>query len=128
MRLLWLVGGLLCVAVGGIGIVVPGLPTTVFFIMAAACFARSNERLEQWVLNLKGIGPLVQDYRNGMGMPRRAKFWAIGCIVVACGISAGLLIGPLWVRLLVAAVGAVGVWFVGWRTPTRETVEQSLST
>ena len=31
-------------------IVVPGLPTTVFFIVAAACFARSNPRLEQWVL------------------------------------------------------------------------------
>ncbi|MEM9613315.1 MAG: YbaN family protein [Actinomycetota bacterium] len=125
MRILWLLAGLLCVGIGGIGIVVPGLPTTVFFIMAAACFARSNERLEQWVLNLKGIGPMVRDYRDGLGMPRRAKVFAIGSMVIACSISAGLLIEPLWVRLLVAAVGAIGVWYVGWHVPTRETVERS---
>ena len=43
-RGVWIVLGLLSVAVGGIGIVVPGLPTTVFFIMAAACFTRSSPR------------------------------------------------------------------------------------
>ena len=34
----------------------------------------------------------------------------------------GLEIDPLGIRLLVGAVGAVGVWFVGWRVPTRESV------
>ncbi len=122
MRLLWLTAGLGCVGMGGLGIVVPGLPATVFFIMAAWCFSRSSPRLERWVLNLPGIGPMVQDYRNGLGMPRRAKRFAIGSICVACAISAGLLIGPWPVRLLVVAVGAIGVWWVGWRVPTRETV------
>ena len=119
MRLIWLAAGFFCVGLGGIGVVVPGLPTTVFFIMAAACFSRSSRRMEQWVLGLKGIGPMVQDYRNGLGMPLRAKVWALGAIVIACTISAGFVIGPLSVRLLVAAVGAIGVWWVGWRTPTR---------
>ena len=80
MRLLYLAGGLLCVGIGGVGVVVPGLPSTVFFIMAAWCFSRSSERLENWVLNLPGIGPLVRDYRSGLGMPRRAKIAAISCI------------------------------------------------
>ena len=79
---LWFVGGLLAVALGGIGIVVPGLPTTVFFIVAAACFSRSNERFERWVLNLPKIGALVRDHREGLGMPHRAKVMAVSMILV----------------------------------------------
>lgn len=122
MRLLYLAAGLGFVAIGGVGVIVPGLPTTVFFIMAAWCFSRSSRRLENWVLNLPGIGPMVRDYRSGLGMPRRAKVAAISCIVLAVGLSAGLLIDNLTVRLLVVALGLIGVWYVGYRVPTRETV------
>lgn len=122
MRLIWLTGGLISVGIGGLGIVVPGLPTTVFFIIAAWCFSRSSQRLEKWVLELPRFGPMVRDYRAGMGMPRRAKVFAISAIVAACGLSAGFLIDNLAIRLLVAVVGVFGVWWVGWHTPTRELV------
>ena len=98
-------------------LVVPGLPSTVFFIAAAACFSRSSPRLERWVLGLPRIGPTVRDYRAGLGMPRRAKQWAIASIVLFSTISVVLLDG--WaVRAVVAAVAAVGVWYVGRRVPT----------
>lgn len=122
MRIVYLVGGLMSVAIGGIGVFIPGLPTTVFFIMAAWCFSRSSERLEQWVLNLPGIGPMVRDFRSGLGMPQRAKFFAISCIVIAVGLSAGLVIGNLFVRLGVVALGLVGIWYIGFHVPTREHV------
>jgi uncharacterized protein len=117
-----LFAGCLCVAVGGIGVVVPGLPSTGFFVLAAACFARSSPRFEAWVLRLPAIGPLVRDYRNGLGMPRLAKRAAVASIVVASGLSAGLAIGSWWIRAAVLALAAVGVWFVGTRIPTREDV------
>jgi uncharacterized membrane protein YbaN (DUF454 family) len=113
----WVGAGLLSVAIGSVGIVVPGLPTTVFFILAAWCFARSSPRLEQWVLDLPRIGPAVRRYRAGEGMPRRAKQWAIGSIVVFSGLSAWVL-DPALLRLGVLALGAIGVWYVGRRVPT----------
>ncbi len=113
----WVALGLLSVAVGAIGIVVPGLPTTVFFIAAAACFAKSNPRLEQWVLDLPRIGPAVQRYRDGLGMPIRAKYWAIGMIVVFTSISI-VVVDVLAFRIGIALVAAVGVWYVGRRVPT----------
>ncbi len=122
MRAVWLLAGLCCVGLGGLGIIVPGLPATVFFIMAAWCFSRSSPRLERWVLDLPGIGPMVRDYRSGLGMPRRAKIAAVSSIVVAAGISALFLIEPLPIRLLVATVGAIGVWYVALQVPTREVV------
>jgi uncharacterized membrane protein YbaN (DUF454 family) len=122
VRALWLVAGLTCVGVGGIGVVVPGIPTTVFFVMAAWCFSRSSERLERWVLNLPAVGPLVRDYRNGLGMPRRAKVAAVACIVVAVSLSAAVGLEHPVARLAVIGAGLVGVWWILQRVPTREVV------
>ena len=116
-RAAWIVLGLLSVTIGAIGIVVPGLPTTVFFIIAAACFARSHPRLEQWVLDLPRIGPAVRRYRAGLGMPLRSKYWAIGMIVVFTSISI-VLVASVAFGLMIAIVAAIGVWYVARRVPT----------
>lgn len=113
----WLALGLLCVAIGSIGLVVPGLPTTVFFIGAAACFTRSSPRLEAWVLGLPGIGRAVGDYRSGLGMPHRAKMLALTMLTLGVGLSTWRL-NSWTVRAVVVALGVVGViWIL--RTPTK---------
>lgn len=109
--------GLCCVVLGSIGIVLPGLPTTVFFIGAAAAFSKSSPRLEAWVLGLPGIGPMVRDFRAGLGMPQRAKVAAVMMIVVAITLSC-IVISMWWLRLVVIAAGAIGVSVV-LRIPTR---------
>jgi len=122
VRWIWFLAGWLAVALGGIGIVVPGLPTTVFFIIAASCFARSSPRFEQWVLDLPRIGPMVRDQRAGLGMPRRAKAWAVGTMVAFASLSA-LVAGHPALSLTILALVAVGAWYVLCRVPTRESIE-----
>jgi uncharacterized protein len=124
VRSAWLVVGLLAVAIGVIGIVVPGMPTTVCFIVAAWCFSRSSHRLERWVLGLPRIGPMVRDHRAGLGMPRRAKAMAVSMIVVAVALSVTVGIDTWPTRLVVLTLGAVGVVYVAVRVPTRERVLQ----
>ena len=119
---LWFVGGLLSVGLGGLGIIVPGLPTTVFFIVAAACFSRSNKRFEQWVLNLPKIGPMVRDHRAGLGMPRRSKVIAVTMILVVATASGVFVIGNRAVGAAVVALGLIGALYVTFRVPTRERV------
>jgi uncharacterized membrane protein YbaN (DUF454 family) len=120
-RWAWIALGWITVALGTVGMVVPGLPTTVFFIVAASCFARSSPRFERWVLDLPKIGPLVRDHRAGLGMRPRAKAWAIGMMLAAVALSAGFaLTSTVW-RIVVVALGALGTWYVGWRVPTRRT-------
>jgi uncharacterized membrane protein YbaN (DUF454 family) len=119
-RAAFLTVGCLAVVLGTIGIIVPGLPTTGFFVLAAACFARSSPRFERWVLDLPTVGPMVRDYRAGLGMPRRAKVIAITMMVAACSLSAWAVGVPIGVAILLA--GATGTWYVGWRVPTREVV------
>ena len=117
-RVAWMALGFCCVAVGSIGIVVPGLPTTVFFIAAAAAFARSDPRLEAWVLGLPKVGRLVQDYRAGLGMPRSAKITAI--TVMSIAITVSCVVVDNWVfRGSMVALGIVGVVVI-LRQPTRD--------
>jgi hypothetical protein len=111
--------GWVAVVLGAIGIVVPGLPTTGFFVLAAACFARSSPRFERWVLGLPGVGSMVRDHRAGLGMPRRAKVVAIAMMMTACTLSAWVVGAPV-VAAVILGAGLVGTWYVGWRVPTRE--------
>lgn len=119
---LWFVAGLVAVGIGGIGVVVPGLPTTVFFVIAAACFSRSNERFERWVLDLPHVGRLVRDHRDGLGMPRRAKAVAVPMILVMATASGVLAISHRGIGAAVVALGVAGALYVTYRVPTRERV------
>ncbi len=58
---------------GLIGIPVPGLPTTPFMILAAACFAKSSQRFYDWIINNRLFGSHVKNYREGNGIPKRSK-------------------------------------------------------
>ena len=125
VRVLWAGLGLVCVAIGSVGVIVPGLPTTIFFIGAAGCFTRSSPRLERWVLGLPGVGPAVADYRAGLGMPRRAKFVAVGLIVIFSSLALLVLDGTI-LRVVIAAAALIGIGVVTLRVPTRERVLREL--
>lgn len=121
-RGVWLVAGVLAVGVGGLGVIIPGLPTTPFFIVAAWCFSRSSPRLEQWVLDLRGIGPLVRDHRSGLGVPRRVKVLAISMMAVAVTLSTAIAVDTLALRLVIVGLGVAGFSYVAFAIPTRERV------
>ena len=121
-RVVWIVVGLGLTGIGGVGVVVPGLPSTVFFLAAAWCFARSSERLERWLLALPGVGPLVRDARAGLGMPRRTKVLAIAMMWTAIAISAFVLRGQPIIAATMVALGVVGTAVIMVVVPTRELV------
>jgi hypothetical protein len=115
----WRTVGFTSVGVGAVGIVVPGLPTTVFFIVAAWCFSRSSPRFERWVLELPRIGPVVADHRAGLGMPRSAKVFALASMWVAIALSSLVLRDRAWLLAVIVLLGLVGSAYILWRIPTR---------
>jgi uncharacterized protein len=119
-RVAWMGLGFTSVGVGSVGVVVPGLPTTVFFVFAAWCFSRSSPRFERWVLDLPKVGPMVRDYRDGLGMPHRSKVVAISMMWAAVLISAVVLRDRLWLSATIAALGVVGTYVLVWRVPTKQ--------
>lgn len=111
--------GWLSVALGAIGVVLPGWPTTVWLLIAAFFFARSSPRFYRWLLQHRIFGPIVRDIRAGLGLPARTKIFAISMIVLFAGGSA-LWLGRErpWLGVLVASLGGIGIAYLV-RMPTR---------
>ena len=114
----WLVLGLGFVGLGFIGAFVPLMPTTIFLILAAACFSRSSPRLEAWLLNHPRFAPTLRAWRAEGAVPRRAKIAA--CLGMAVGFGLfWLVVRPgLWLGLTVAvAMTACAVFVVSRPSP-----------
>jgi uncharacterized protein len=116
--LLWL-AGTIALGLGLLGVVLPGLPTTPFILLAAACYARASPRLYRRMRENSWIGPMLRDWEHNRSLTRRVKTVALSMMVVMVAVSVWTLHGRPWLQLLLVLAGAVGVWVVGWRIPTR---------
>lgn len=96
------------VAMGIIGIFVPIWPTTIFFIFAAWCFAKSSEKFYNWLINHPRFGKFIRNYREHRGMPLKAKIIAVTMVVVAIGSSVIFFTQTMWIRILLVGI-ALGV-------------------
>ncbi len=124
IRLFWISLGSIFVGIGTIGIFVPGLPTTVFLILASACYIRSSERLYNWLIKNKTFGKYIKDFREGKGMPQRAKITALSMMTIFV-LLAVLPFSPIAIpnntmRIIILAVGMIGFYYVSFRVPTKK--------
>jgi uncharacterized membrane protein YbaN (DUF454 family) len=104
MRLLTLAAAWLLVAIGIIGVFLPVLPTTPFMILAAALFAKSSPRFEQWLLDHPRYGQPLTDWRRQGAISRQAKIASVSLMSASYVIV--LFFGPpqLWLKLLIGAI------------------------
>ena len=72
-RIVLLALGWICVSLGFIGIFIPGLPTTIFLIIALWAFTKSSKTLRLWLLNHKRFGPILRNWQEHKVVPLRAK-------------------------------------------------------
>ena len=87
MRFLWLVTGFLFLGLGVLGALLPVLPTTVFLLVAAACFARSSPRLHGWLVRHPVFGPPIVNWQDHGAISRAAKRLALGTMAVVLALS-----------------------------------------
>jgi uncharacterized membrane protein YbaN (DUF454 family) len=104
MRAVLIVCGTLCVALGVLGIFLPLLPTTVFLLLAAACYARSSERFYQRLVNDRWLGAYIRNHREGRGMRRRDKAVTLALLWAGIGATAVWTVTAIWLRLLLAVI------------------------
>jgi hypothetical protein len=114
LRIFYLIGGFLAVALGVIGVVLPLLPTVPFMILAAYCFARSSPMFEAMLIENPTFGPHIVRWRENGAISRRGKQAAN----VAFAISAvvGLIFAPMPFALAPLAAGVIGGTWI-WRRP-----------
>lgn len=109
IRMVYMGGGLACVALAAVGVVVPGMPTTVFVIAASYLFARSCPALDRRLQENRWLGPSLRLYQETGGMPARAKVIALTSMWTGICLSlVALHRAPVAVRLAVVCAGVVG--------------------
>ena len=112
MRAVYFVLGLVCLILGLIGIVVPGMPTTVFILLAGYFWARSSRRFYAWLLAHRLFGRMIINWQTHRAIPRFAKYLAWSMM----SLSTIILFFKLpsqwqWAAWLLAAVSlGVGIW------------------
>jgi len=101
-RYLLITVGFISIMLGIIGIVLPLLPTTPFFILALACFARSSKKFHQQLLNNRFVGPLLSDWERDKKIDKKRKQKILILVVVSFSFSILLLSAnpPLQLSLL----------------------------
>jgi len=93
---------------GIVGIFLPILPTTPFLLLAAACYAKSSRKLNNWLLNNRWFGNYIRNYREGKGIPLKVKVLSISFLWIVILFSAFFFITILIVRIILILI-AVGV-------------------
>lgn len=116
-----LIGGFVLVGIGILGMFLPLLPTTIFFILAAWCFARSSERFHHWLHNNRFFGKYLRNYRTKGGMTIGSKIFSVSFLWVGIIASGLFATENLYIRILLAAIG-IGV---SWHLLSIKTISDS---
>ncbi|WP_020649208.1 YbaN family protein [Solimonas variicoloris] len=115
MRYALLALAFLSLSLGIVGIFVPGLPTTVFVLIAGWAAARSSPRFHDWLENHPRFGPMLRNWRQTGAVSRRAK-WSATAMMSLSAVILFATAPQLWIAELATAIMAtVAVWL--WLRP-----------
>ncbi len=104
--------GLVSLALGGIGIFLPLLPTTPFVLVAAIAFANSSERLHQWLLDHEVFGPLIDNWRRHGAISRSTKIVSLVSMLAIIAISVALAVPTHVIVIQVLVLSASAIFIV----------------
>ncbi len=116
-RKIYIAVGCLCVALGALGVILPGLPTTPFLLAASWLFYRSSPRLQEW-LHASKLGIYIRSYERLGGMRPSTKLFAVALMAGMVACSVVLIIDSRVADWIVAAAGAIGCLVVIFAVPT----------
>lgn len=104
----YLVSGFLLVMIGVVGIFLPVLPTTIFLILASACFIKSSPQANEWLRNHKILGMYIKNYQDKSGLTVKSKIINTTFLWLMISVSAYFFTELWYIRLLLLAI-AIGV-------------------
>jgi uncharacterized membrane protein YbaN (DUF454 family) len=76
-KTLWLIAGFLSLGMAYVGVVLPGVPFSIFLVIAAYCFSKSSERMHNWIYSHKYFGPFLTNWVEKKVFPTKGKYMMI---------------------------------------------------
>ena len=108
IKVLFILLGTISLALGVIGIFVPGLPTTPFLLLTAALYMRSSNSLYQKLISNKYVGKYIVSYRENKGLDKKTKIYSIILTWIMILLSAFVFTSDLLIRMIILHAGVIG--------------------
>ncbi|MFP4364174.1 MAG: YbaN family protein [Spirochaetia bacterium] len=112
LKLGFIVLGSVFVALGFIGVLLPGLPTTPFLLLAAGCYVRGSDRLYNWLIEHRIFGNYIKTFRKYKAMTIRAKGFALLSTWTMISVSLIFFLEGTVLRVVVIAAGITGSFII----------------
>ena len=121
-RITFVVLGCVSLALAVIGVVLPILPTVPFLALAAFCFAKSSDRLNNWLINTKFYQNNLADFKAGKGMTVKTKTRILVTVtlIMAVGLIVMLMKGVIVGSIVLVIVWLGHIYYFGFKVKTIE--------
>ena len=100
----YIVLGCIGVGLGAVGAVLPLLPAFPFLLLAAFCFARSSEKLNNWFTNTKLYKDNLESFVQGKGMTKKTKIRIMVTVTLLMSIGFAMMHAVLVGRIVLGCV------------------------
>lgn len=125
-KIVFVIIGCIGVGLGALGVVLPILPTVPFLLLAAFCFARSSERLNNWFTGTKLYKNNLESYVKGKGMTRKTKIKIMVTVTVLMTIGFIMMDQVLVGRIVLACVWVFHILYFVFGVKTIKTGQESM--
>ena len=117
MRFLLAILGSVSLALGIMGIFLPVLPTTPFLLLSAALYMRSSQRLYEWLMSHKHLGPYIKNFREHKALPLRVKIVSVTMVWATLLYCAFAVAKAWWMSVMFIAIATgVTIHILSFRT------------
>jgi len=107
-KIVYIILGSISLILGTLGIFLPLLPTTPFYLLTAWAYMKSSEKLYQKVMNNKFFGTIVRDFQENKTIPLKTKIFSVSLLWITILSSVFFFVSVWWVKILLIAI-ATGV-------------------
>ena len=104
-KILFIVAGCICLALGTVGVFLPILPTTPFYLVTLYCFARSSQRLEDWFKGTKLYKKHLESFVEKKGMRMSTKLSILITVTILMGLGIFFMARKgIWIPCIILGV------------------------
>ncbi len=104
-RIIYIAIGCICLALGTVGVFLPILPTTPFYLVTLFCFARSSKRLEDWFKGTKLYKKHLESFVEKKGMLVSTKVCILTTVTILMGLGFFFMARKgIWIPCIILAV------------------------